>query len=251
MKHIMLIFSIILTGCYHKNKLEKEQWIAKPVKDWPDFALTNHLNITDSTFIDFANSFIIDTGKDTIGISCKHAFMLFQSKLGISSISLGNKLNYWNLYPKNNPEKVISVKRIINQNKNEPIGEWRTLKDRDWILFELKNKNNEIYPLKIRYIPVKKGEKVYCIGWGQKQKDNTKPALIEMHCISNEGSFYYMKTIESKHKTNGRSGSAVIDENGYLIGIVSGAEGDLTVIGGVSYLKKQFDKYKIDYTVLK
>jgi hypothetical protein len=39
----------------------------------------------------------------------------------------------------------------------------------------------------------------------------------------------------------------VIDKNGYLVGIVSGAEGTLGVIGSVNYLKEMFDLYDVEY----
>lgn len=39
----------------------------------------------------------------------------------------------------------------------------------------------------------------------------------------------------------------IIDKNGYLVGIISGAEGKLGVIGSVNYLKKMFEKYKVEY----
>ncbi|MFC2117144.1 hypothetical protein ACFLTI_09005 [Bacteroidota bacterium] len=39
----------------------------------------------------------------------------------------------------------------------------------------------------------------------------------------------------------------MIVKNDYLVGIVSGAEGNLGVIGGIQYLKKMFDKYSIKY----
>jgi hypothetical protein len=43
------------------------------------------------------------------------------------------------------------------------------------------------------------------------------------------------------------SGSPVIDKNGFLVGIVSGQEGNLGVMGGVKYLTLMFDKYGIEY----
>ena len=42
-------------------------------------------------------------------------------------------------------------------------------------------------------------------------------------------------------------GSPVIDKNGYLVGIVSGQEGKLGVIGGIKYLTTMFDEYGIKY----
>jgi len=53
------------------------------------------------------------------------------------------------------------IKRLINRDDNEPIGQFNTLKVRDWIIFDLREKRKDIYPLKIRFTPVKKNEIVY------------------------------------------------------------------------------------------
>lgn len=247
MKNLALILIILMVtfGCQNSPQIIKESWIDKPVSSWPDFALTNEISFTDTTFYDIANSFLVDTGFDTIGVSCKHFFMVFESQLGLKNIDLGNEFNYWNMYPKNQKEKTVSVKRLINKNSNEEIGQFNTLKDRDWIIFELKEKNNQLYPLKIRFTPVLTNEFVYAVGWGVNQVDNSMPTLIEMQCFKNLGNYFY--TLPSKNQPHGRSGSPVIDKNGYLVGIVSGQEGNLGVMGGVPYLTKLFDKYNVEY----
>ncbi len=242
---LILICIMVMFGCQNSPQMIKESWFDKPVSSWPDFALTNEISFTDTTFYNIANSFLLDTGFDTIGVSCKHFFMVFENQLGLNSIDLGNKFNYWNLYPKNHKEKTVSIKRLINKNSNEQIGQFNTIKDRDWIIFELKEKNTQLYPLKIRYTPVKSNEIVYAVGWGVNQKDNSKPTLIKMQCYKNLGNYFYIKP--SKIQPHGMSGSPVIDKNGYLVGIVSGQEGNFGVIGGIKYLTTMFDKYDIEY----
>ncbi|MDX9847344.1 MAG: trypsin-like peptidase domain-containing protein [Tenuifilaceae bacterium] len=243
---LTLISIVIMLGCQTSPQVIKESWIEKPVSSWPDFALTNEISFTDTTFYDMANSFLVDTGYDTIGISCKHLFMVFEGSLGLNSIDLGNRFSYWNMYPKNHKEKTVSVKRVINTNPNEQIGQFNTLKDRDWILFELKEQNSELYPLKIRYTPVKSNELVYAVGWGAKQNDNRMPALIKMQCFKNLGNYFYI--MPSKNQPHGMSGSPVIDSNGFLVGVVSGQEGNLGVMCAVPYLTAMFDKYGIKYS---
>ena len=238
---------IIIFGCQNSSKMIKEPWIEKPISSWPDFALTNEIGFNDTVYYDIANSFLVNTGFDTIGISCKHIFMVFQNQLGLNSIDLGSSFTHWNMYPKNHKEKTVSVKQLINKNSNEQIGEFNTLKVRDWILFELVEQNNQLYPLKIRYSPVKKNEIVYAVGWGMKQKDNSNPAVIQLQCFENLGDYFYIKPLKTDTHPAGRSGSPVIDKNGYLVGIVSGQEGSLGVIGGIKYLTTMFDEYGIKY----
>ena len=243
---IIISFTVLIFGCKNDPEIIKENWIEKPISQWPDFALTNEICFKDTTFTDIANSFLINTGYDTLGISCKHLFMVFENQFGLKTIDLGKDFNYWKLYPKNDNEKSVSIKRLINANSKEIIGQFNTLKVRDWILFEIDEPHPEIYPLKIRHTPIKTNEIVYAVGWGIKQKDNSKPALIKLQCFKNLGDYYYMQTLTKNIKPNGRSGSPVIDKNGYLVGIISGAEGNLSVIGSVNYLKKMFEKYSIE-----
>lgn len=68
---------LLAFGCKNATPLVKEPWIEKPVSEWPDFALTNEISFKDTTYKNLANSFLIDTGYDTLGISCKHIFMVF------------------------------------------------------------------------------------------------------------------------------------------------------------------------------
>lgn len=247
-RYTLLIFGIILISlsCKNEAKIVKEDWVDKPLSNWPDFALINKISFTDTTYTDIANAFLVNTGFDTLGISCKHLFMVFEKHQGLKNVDLGDEFNYWELYPKNKKEKRVSINRLINTNSNEPIDQFNTLKVRDWIVFEIKN-NPDLYPLKIRYTPVKTNEVVYAIGWGNKQKDNSKPAVVKMQCVKNVGDYYYIKTLSTNVKPYGRSGSPVIDKNGHLVGIVSGQEGKLGVIGSVNSLVAVFDKFDIQY----
>lgn len=244
---LLLMFTGLVFGCQNSPQIVKEPWAEKPVSLWPNFSLTNEIGFNDTTYYDFGNSFLVNTGFDTLGISCKHLFMVFENQLGLKAIDLGDTFNHWKMYPKNNKENTVTVTRLINTNPNETIGQFNTLKVRDWIIFELEQQHNKLYPLKIRHTPVKRNEIVYAVGWGMKQKDNSKPALIKLQCIKNLGNYFYIKILSADIHPGGRSGSPVIDKNGYLVGIVSGQEGDLGVIGGVPYLTGLFDKYGIDY----
>ncbi|MBT8258132.1 MAG: serine protease [Bacteroidia bacterium] len=245
----LIIFILTIVSCNQKPEIVIESWMDKQQSLWPNFALTNNISFTDTTFTDIANSFLVDTGVDTLGVSCKHLFMVFENHLGIKNIDLGEGFKSWNLYPKNSREDTIAVKTLLNKNPDENIGQFNTLKVRDWIVFEIESGNSNLYPLKIRYTPIKTNEIVYAVGWGSKQKDNSEPVVQKFQCIDNLGDYYYLKSLTPDIEPHGRSGSPVIDKNGYLVGIVSGAEGNLTVFGSVSYLRTVFNKHKIEYIV--
>jgi hypothetical protein len=244
---IIIGIAFLAMGCSHESPLVKEAWIEKSISQWPSFALTNEIGFDDTTYTDLANSFLIDTGTDTLGVSCKHIFIVFENHQGLSTIDLGSSFKYWKLYPKNDTTTYVYTRSLINKDPNETIGQFNTLKVRDWILFKIDKQNSDLYPLKIRHTPIKTNEVVYTAGWGMKQEDNSMPALIELQCVENLGNYYYMRTLTTDIKPDGRSGSPVIDKSGYLVGIISGAEGSYAVIGSVKYLRNLFYTYGIEY----
>jgi hypothetical protein len=251
MKIYCLVLSLMLTlaGCTKKSEVDKELWMDTPQSQWPDFVLTNTIRFSDTTFSEIANAFLVDTGLDTVAVSCKHIFMVFEKNLGMETIDLGETFKYWDVYPKHKSDRVVRMKTLINQNAEERIGQFNTLKVRDWLLFEIDDYETSIYPLKIRFTPIKTNEVVYAIGWGDAQTNSGHPKLQKLQCIDNLGAYYYVKNISPDNQPQGLSGSPVIDKNGYLVGIVSGAEGRLGVIGHVSYLRELFDRYKIGYRI--
>jgi hypothetical protein len=242
-----LVLLFFFTGCQnHSATAQKEAWVDLPVSDWPDFALTNTIRFTDTTFTELANAFLIDTGYDTLAVTCKHIFLVFKN-IGLKHIDPGASLVEWYAYPKDQVNKKVVFGDMINRDINEETREFNTLKDRDWIIFHLRSGSNGVYPLKIRTEPLKKGENVYSVGWSAIQKTE-EPLLVRMQVYENMGNYCYISTSGEDIDPHGSSGSPVIDSNGHLVGLVSGAEGNLGVIAAVPYLVSLFEKYGIEYT---
>jgi len=236
---------LLVNSCKKNVEIVKEPWIDKPISEWPNFALTNTVQFTDTTYSDIANSFIVATDADTLAVTCKHIFLVFRNR-GLSTIDLGKDFVSWSMHPKTQDNKSVIINNLKNKNSNEEIGEFNTLKDRDWIIFDIKEKDHEIYPLKIRKTPLKKGEIVHAVGWAFRQ-NTLEPSIVKMQIYQNLGNYYYAKTLSKNIDPAGRSGSPIIDKNGYLVGLISGAEGNLGVIGSVSYLFNLFDNYGVKY----
>ncbi|WP_321372278.1 serine protease [uncultured Draconibacterium sp.] len=235
---------VLICFCSCKNEPEvvtKETWVEKPVNDWPELVMTNKVEFTDSTYTNFGNAFLIETGADTFAVTCKHIFMLFRAETN-NSINLGSHFKQWQIYPKGKPEKAIHLGELLNGDKNEETGQFNTLKVRDWIIFRT-NEKSDFTPLKIRSRPVSNGEVVYALGWAFKQTSEN-PSLIKMQVFKNMGPYYYTNTLTESVDPAGRSGSPVIDKNGYLVGLVSGAEGKLGVMCGIPYLNEQLAKFQ-------
>lgn len=240
----LLTLLIFLNSCSSNKETPvlKEPWIEKPVSKWPELVMTNSVEFADTTYTNIGNAFFIDTGSDTLAVTCKHIFMLFREETN-NKIDLYDNFRSWKIYPKGKTEKLLQLGNLVNRNSNEETGEFNTLKSRDWLIFRL-NEKSKFTPLKIRTRPVSEREIVYTVGWAYKQHTEF-PSLVKMQVYKNLGPYFYVNTLTQNVDPAGRSGSPVIDKNGYLVGIVSGAEGNLGVIGGVPYLMQQLVNYNI------
>lgn len=218
----------------------KEEWTGKPVSEWPELVFTNDIQFKDTTYRGFGNSFLADTGEDTLGITCKHIFLAF-TQHDLPVIDLGSEFVQWKAYIKGEEERYMIFGRMINKNSEEAVDAFNTLKTRDWLLFEVRDIPEGFTPLKIRWKPLQKDEIIYCLGWPYSQKEGL-PSLVKMQVYSNEGPYYYVNTLTENIDPAGRSGSPVIDAYGYLVGIVSGTEGRMGVLGNVSYLDEFIER---------
>ncbi len=233
---VIIIFSVlILSSCGSGDEItQKEEWADKPLSEWPELVFTNNIVFKDTTYTGIANSFLVDTGNDTIGVTCKHIFLIFKHE-ELPVIDLGGNFIRWKAYSKENKEKYMLFGEMINKNSDEMVDAYNTLKGRDWLLFKVDNIPEGFTPLKIRTKPLQKDEIIYCFGWPYAQKEG-RPSLVKMEMFRNAGPYYYINSLTENVDPAGRSGSPVIDADGYLVGIVSGAEGNLGVICNVNYL---------------
>jgi hypothetical protein len=134
-----LISLLMPLGCVQsKEDLASEPWIGKSHAEWPSFALTNTIEFTDTTFHNLANGFLIETRSDTLAVTCKHLFMVFQNHGLSNSIDPGENFIQWKMYPKGQRKKKVIAGPLLNRNSREEIGDFNTLKVRDWLVFEVK-----------------------------------------------------------------------------------------------------------------
>jgi hypothetical protein len=226
-----------------------EEWTEQPISEWPDFVLTNDVSFQDTTFKGLANAFTVDTGLDTVGVTCKHIFMVFETRLGLHTIALGEGFRGWTLRSSRDSTRALGVSQLINEDPSEPVGDLAGIKDRDWILFELDGWSEGIHPLKIRYAPLESGEVVHAIVRTLEGRDDHDPEIRSLRTYRAAGTYYYVEPLDPDADPTATSGSPVIDRNGYLVGLVSGGVGRLGVVAGVAYLRDVFDRFGIEYRV--
>lgn len=224
----------------------REPWVDHPVSDWPDFVLTNDITFADTAYVGFANGFLVDTGSDTVGVTCKHIFLAFQRSLGLTMIDPGDTFRHWRLRSSRNPDLAVPVTRLINADPNEPIGSFETLKNRDWLILEIGAVPPGVRPLKVRYETLEPNEVVYAVGRSLTRRDAADPAVYRLQHFRSAGTYHYVRPLHDRDSEH-TSGSPVIDANGYLVGLVSGGVGRLGVVAGVGYLQAQLERYGIAY----
>jgi hypothetical protein len=229
--------------------LPREPWVDRPVAEWPDFALSNEVVFTDTAYSYLANAFAVDTGADTVGATCKHIFMVFRNQRGITTVAFEDDFAGWSLRSSRDSARVLGTRRLVNADPTEPVGDFASIKDRDWLVFELDGWSDGVYPLKVRYTPLEVGETIYAVGRSLAGRHDPDPAPSPLRVYRAAGTYYYVQPLDPSVDPEHTSGSPVIDENGYLVGLVSGAVGRLGVVAGVAYLRQLFDRHEIAYRV--
>ncbi len=249
MQRIYIYFAVLLVALFAcKQNKQAEEWSKKDAIHWPHISVTNEVTFGDTGYTQLGNSFFVNTGLDTVAVSSKHLFSVFQKYQGFDSVSLGPEFTHWCVYAKDNPYEQVEMLGVMNENCEEKICSEQLLQN-DWIVFETPDELGNYYPLKIRRTPLKEKEVVYAYGWNTLPNiDMTKLVLAKMRVCGLEGEIVFTDTIDINGTHIGMSGAPVLDKDGYLVGIVSGmSEDDKNMISSVNCLLELFETYHIPY----
>ena len=214
------------------TKIDKQSWMKKPLKEWPQITMINHINYFDRDYSIAGCGFLLDIGKDTIAATVKHILTYFNSN-NMRTVSFNNSLRYWEMYPKNNKNDKVYIGEIINENPHESLQGIPV--NNDWLLLSVKQKSLNIQPLQFRKTSLSSGEKVYIIGWRYCDTNCTQ-RIYEGNFVRYLGGSLIISTKLLKNNTvPGLSGSPVIDSVGYLIGIMSQKYGEEERLSSTEY----------------
>lgn len=237
--HLIRIMAGMLLGLSLVSSIHSQQsetWIDKPQNEWPQITMINQIEYVDKRFPIAACSFLLDTEKGIFAVTAKHVLTYFKSA-AMASVSFGNSLKSWIMFPKNNPADSVVIDALINEDPGEAID--RTIpSDVDWLLFSIKSRSPHIQPLKFRTDPLQSQEKVYIIGWRYTDKDCPQVVYEGNYVESINGSVIISTKILSDNRMPGLSGAPVIDSHGGLIGIMSQKYGKMEKLGSVQYPKR-------------
>ena len=220
-KFLAVVFLLPLAAIAQK----KEPWVNLPKEQWPRMALTNHVQFKngdryiDPSFTYAATGFLIDTGNDTLAATAKHVLWVAKNKKS-RAVQINSELQQWTMTPKGNDADMVVIDSLLNEDSTEILeGGASSILERDMIVFSVKQVSKNVFPLKPRYRAVIPGEKLYILSC-----DYANPT-----CKIYEGTVFKKLGMEilidrkMKEHLGGSSGSAVIDSNGYLVGVISSA----------------------------
>ena len=229
-----------------------EDWIKKPQNEWPQIALVNEVwyqngdRYVHPSFEYAATGFLIDTGEEILAATAKHVLWIAKTK-GLKTVDINNDLKKWLMHPKESLKDSVIINQLINTDAEEYLqGKGSTITERDWLVFSVTYASPNIQALKIRDTPLKKGEKVYFFGCPYEQvKCNIGTGKI----LDNQGNKIIFSQ-KNDYPVGGASGAAIVDKNGYLVGILGGSSVNLkngkpALYGtSVNYLRKVLNHEK-------
>jgi hypothetical protein len=206
-------------------------WMEKDPGDWPRITMINQIEYTDAQHPTAACGFLLDAGDEILAATAKHVLIYFKSK-DMDSVSFGDSLVSWRMFPKDRPEDRVLIDRLINEDPQEPLT--RIPSPRDWLLFTIRERSEAIQPLRLRSTPLQAGEKVFVIGW--RYPDEGRQHVHEGQFVRiDEGAVLVSIDALADNTIPGLSGSPVIDGAGYVIGLMSTKFGKLQRLAPADY----------------
>ena len=121
--------------------------------------------------------------------------------------------------PLDKKSEIVIIDKLLNEDKSENLKS-KTLFEKDWLVFSIKENKSKVIPLEFRDTPLVKGEKLYIIGWTRHMKEGAQ-RVYEFEFYKTNGTHFLLKKIIVPEKMGGLSGGPVVDVNGKLVGIVS------------------------------
>jgi hypothetical protein len=195
-------------------------------KQFPPISLVNHYEYFDENqmYNQLGTAFLLKYQNDTFAITAKHTLAVLKSD-SIKNLSLENFIKKWTMSPLTKENEMVVVDKLLNEDKSESLKS-KTLHEKDWLVFSIKENNANVIPLEFRENPLIKGEKLYAIGWTRHMKEGNQ-RVYEFEYYKTKGTHHLMKKLIIPEKMGGLSGAPVVDEDGKLVGIVSNSKFNL------------------------
>lgn len=199
-------------------------------EEWPLTTMINDVTFKDSKFDRFniGCGFLLKYNQDTFAITAKHILCVAKTDKMITT-NFENGLKQWTMYPKDKRNQTVIMDKLLNEDKTDTLSfdfmERHDLTYNDYLIFSIKQNNSKIKPLEIRKTKLKVGEILYVIGWTYSDTEGEQ-RVYKYSYHESKGTSFNMKIVDAPRNAGGLSGSPVVDADGLLVGIVSGADVD-------------------------
>ncbi|WP_231426652.1 trypsin-like serine protease [Pedobacter sp. Leaf250] len=207
----------LFANCFSQEKVSS--------KKFEEITLLNRIDFIESKYDQpkFGCGFLLKYKQDTFAITAKHLLKFIKSD-EMKGVSFDNGIKKWSMFPLLKPAENVVVEKLLNENKNEPITEKTTYED-DWLIFSLKENHSKAKPLEFREKPLIQGEKFFVVGWTRKMESGEQ-RVYEFEYFKTLGKRILLNEIIVPEQFGGLSGAPVVDENGKVVGVVSGKTTD-------------------------
>jgi len=213
----LFMLLLLSTSSFSQENVSKE--------NFAEIALTNRIDFVDAKFNQprFSCGFLIKYEADTFAVTAKHLLKVIKTD-EMKKLTLDNYVKSWMLYPLDKKEQLVVTDKLLNENKSESLNSQSTYNE-DWLLFSIKTNKSNVKPLELRITPLVLGEKLYVIGWTRKMEEGSQ-RVYEFEYYKSIGNRILLKDMIVPEQFGGLSGAPVVDKQGFVVGIVSGATTD-------------------------
>jgi hypothetical protein len=219
MKHYQafLFLLFIFTNCSGQERTS--------AKVFPEIALTNRIEFADPHFDQprFSCGFLLVQGRDTFAVTARHLLKFIKTK-EMTRLSLGSSVKSWSLFVLPDKDKRVVTGRLLNEDPAASLADKATFEE-DWLVFSLRSNHTAVKPLAFRTVPLQPGEKLYVIGWTRRMEEGAQ-RVYEFEYYKTVDHRLLLKDVIVPEQFGGLSGAPLVDEQGQLVGIVSGGTVD-------------------------
>lgn len=216
MKTVCLFILLSLSACAQEKISGKKL---------ANIALLNKIEFVNAKYDQpkFSCGFLLKYQNDTFAVTAKHLLQIIHPP-EMKTIYFEDMIRTWTMFPLDRKNETVITHKLINENSAASIAD-KSIYEDDFLVFSLKENRSTIQPLEPRTTPLVPGEKIYVAGWTRKMEEGPQ-RVYEFEYHRTIGNRILLKDIIVPEQFGGLSGAPVVDEQGLLVGIVSGGTVD-------------------------